>query len=132
MSMTVTKKIHFSTAARGKLKMKEGPRPVRDTPNGAVPRVSRLMALAVKFDHLIQNGVVFDQAELAEIGHVTRARVTQIMNLLLLAPDIQEEILYLPRMKKGKDRVTEREIRPLIRELEWERQREMWRELIQF
>lgn len=106
--------------------MKEGPKPVRDPPNGAVPRVSRLMALAVKFDHLIQNGVVFDQAELAEIGHVTRARVTQIMNLLLLAPDIQEEILNLPRVKKGKDRVTEREIRPLIRELEWERQREMW------
>ncbi len=45
---------------------------------------------------LIREGVVTDYAELARLGHVTRARVTQIMNLLHLAPDIQETLLFLP------------------------------------
>jgi hypothetical protein len=70
---------------------------------GRIPRISRLMALAIRFDHLIKSGQVADQAELAGLGHVTRARVTQIMNLLQLAPDIQEEILFLPRTVEGSD-----------------------------
>src|SRR5690606_20620100 len=60
---------------------------------GRVPRVTRLMALAQRFEHLLERKAVRDQAELAELGHVTRARVTQIMNFLHLAPDIQEALL---------------------------------------
>ncbi len=56
---------------------------------GRVPRVARLMALAIRFDQLIRNGTVADQADLARLGHATRARLTKIMNLLHLAPDIQ-------------------------------------------
>ena len=48
-----------------------------------------MLALAHRFDRLLQDGVVADQADLARLGHVSRARVTQIMNLLQLAPDIQ-------------------------------------------
>ena len=70
--------------------------------------------------------MVADYAELARLGHVTRARITQIMNLLNLAPDIQEEILNLPRVESGKDPVTERDLRPIVAELDWERQRKMW------
>ncbi len=55
------------------------------------------MALAIYFDQLISEGVVADQAEIARLGHVSRARVTQIMNLLSLAPDIQEE--KIPRVR---------------------------------
>lgn len=76
---------------------------------GRVPRGSKLMALAIKFDQMIRDGVVADQAELARLGHVTRARVTQIMNLLNLAPDIQEALLFLPRVAAGPDPVQERE-----------------------
>ena len=47
---------------------------------------------------MIRCGVVADYADLARLGQVIRARVTQIMNLLNLAPDIQEEILFLPRV----------------------------------
>jgi hypothetical protein len=43
---------------------------------------------------LIQQGVVKDYADLARLGQVSRARITQIMNLLNLAPDIQEPILF--------------------------------------
>jgi len=68
-----------------------------DVESGNIPRISRLMALAIKFDGLVRHGEVRDYADLARLGYVTRARITQIMNLLNLAPDIQEEILFLPR-----------------------------------
>ena len=82
----------------------------RDAVNtGKLPRVTRLMALAIKFEGLIREGVVRDYADLARLGHVTQgARMTQIMNLLLLAPDIQEEILFLPKTMAGRDPVSER------------------------
>jgi hypothetical protein len=59
---------------------------------------------------LIRNEVVRDYADLARLGHVSRARVSQIMDLLLLAPGIQEEILGLPPVESGDDPVTEREL----------------------
>ena len=62
------------------------------------------MALAIRFDGLLHDGAVKDQAELALLDHVSRARVTQIMNLLMLAPDIQESILFLPRTMRGRER----------------------------
>ena len=58
-----------------------------------IARISRLMALAIKFQDVVDRGEVTDYADLARLGHVTRARLTQIMNLLHLAPEIQEEIL---------------------------------------
>ncbi len=66
------------------------------------------MALAIRLDQLIRDGVVADQAELARLGHLTRARLTQIMNLLCLAPDLQEQILFLPLTERGRDAFTEK------------------------
>ena len=57
------------------------------------------LALAIRFDQLIRDGVVTDQAELARLGHVSRARLTQIMNLLNLAPDIFEALFILSRRR---------------------------------
>lgn len=128
--LTVTKKIHFSMAKKGKRQIKSGPAPVSDTPDGRVPRISRLMALAIKFDRMIADGLVRDQAEIAELGHVTRARLTQIMNLLHLAPDIQEEILHLPSITKGRDPVTERHVRTIAAEMNWKVQRQIWERAI--
>jgi hypothetical protein len=85
------------------------------------------MALAIRFDQLIREGAVADQAELARLGHVSRARVTQIMNLLNLAPDIQEELLFLPALEQGKDALTERDLRAISAELDWEIQRREWK-----
>ena len=67
--------------------------------------------------------------DLARLGHVTPARVSQIMSLLLLAPAIQEELLFLPRVLKGRDPITERPVLLMATELDWQRHREMWREL---
>jgi hypothetical protein len=84
------------------------------------------MALAIRLDQMIKDGIVIDQAELARLGHVTRARLTQIMNLLLLAPDIQEAILGLPMSVMGRDAVTERDVRRLTAEPSFLKQRQMW------
>ena len=57
---------------------------------------------------------------------MTRAWITQILNLLNLAPDIQEALLFLPRMERGKDPVTERELRAVVAVPDWRKQRRMW------
>jgi len=57
----------------------------------------------------------------------SRARITQIMNLLYLAPDIQEQLLLLPRIEKGNDRPLERDLRPIATVLDWRKQRQMWK-----
>jgi hypothetical protein len=80
-------------------------------------------------EDLCRRGEVADFAELARLTMVTRARMTQIMNLLLLAPDIQEEILYLPRSSGGLDPIREKAVRPIAAVPDWERQRVMWREM---
>jgi hypothetical protein len=60
------------------------------------------MALAIRFERLLRDSQVASYAELGRLGHVTRARVSQIMNLLYLAPDIQEAVLFLPRTERGR------------------------------
>jgi hypothetical protein len=86
--------------------------PERFNRKGNIPRVARLLALAIRFDGLVRRGEVQDYADLARLGYVTRARITQIMNLLNLAPDIQEDILFLPNTTKGRDLILERYLRP--------------------
>ncbi|HEV7279608.1 MAG TPA: hypothetical protein VGN57_05295 [Pirellulaceae bacterium] len=87
------------------------------------------MALALRFEELLGRGEIVDQADLARLAQVTRARVTQIMNLRLLAPDIQEELLFLSSVEKGRDPLTVMQLQPIAGEPDWKRQLEMWREL---
>ncbi len=91
--LTITKRVHFEKGRRTRKVLKEGSPPEVVT-LGPVPRLSRLMALAIYMEGLIREGHVADYAELARLAQVSRARITQIMNLLHLAPDIQEEILF--------------------------------------
>ena len=95
-------------------------------PQGNVPKITRLMALAIRLKKLVDDGHVTDYAELAELGHVTRARVTQIMNLLHLAPDIQEDILFFPKTDNGRDPIGERDIRSICAIIDWRKQRALW------
>jgi hypothetical protein len=91
-----------------------------------IPRITRLMALAIKFQSMVDQGEVRDYADLARLGYVTRARLTQIMNLLLLAPDIQEAML-ISQKESG---IPERRLRAAIREVNWVTQRVLLSELI--
>ncbi len=93
---------------------------------GSIPRVSKLMALAIRLERLVTQGEIRDYADIARLGLITRARTTQIMNLLNLAPDIQEEILFLPRTLKGYDPISERDLRPIAAIMDWGKQRQMW------
>jgi hypothetical protein len=98
-------------------------------PRGRVPRVSRLLALALRMDELMRAGVIDDYATLAELAHVSRARITQITNLLVLAPDIQETLLFLPRTQRGRDPIHLSQLQPLAAILDWGQQRSLWRTL---
>ena len=96
---------------------------------GRVPRVARRLALAHRIEALVRAGDLRDYADAARRLGLTRARVTQLMNLLLLAPAIQEEILDLPLVTEGRDPISERQLRPITAEPMWQRQLEMWRAL---
>jgi hypothetical protein len=94
----------------------------------AIPRVTRLLALAHYLEDEVRSGGVKDYAELARVLGVTRARMTQLLNLLLLAPDIQEQVLNLPAVEKGREPVAEHNLRRVAVEPDWARQREEWAE----
>ncbi len=125
----VTVELTLAPARRSKKEAPEPPRTrVAVASQGRVPRVARLMALAITFQEMIDRGEIRDYAELARLGYVSRPRVTQIMNLLNLAPNIQEEILFLPPAF-GRGAITERHLRQLNSIADWSEQRRLWGEL---
>lgn len=99
---------------------------VRQLPTSdAISRIARLMALAIRFEGLVNDGTVRDYAELARRGHVTRARMTQIMKLLDLASDIQELLLFLPPIRG----LNERNLRRIVSTVDWREQRRRFQKL---
>jgi len=98
-------------------------------PPGRLPRITRLLALAVRFEDLLRNGTAKDYAELARLGGVSRSRITQIMHLRQLAPALQERILWLPASSSAAGAVTERVVRRLTQCLDWREQIKMFERL---
>ena len=96
------------------------PDPVSKPVQAQIPRVTRLMALAIKFQDMVDRGEVHDYADIARLGYVSRARMTQIMNLLLLAPDLQEQLLFFPTETS----IQERHLRSHVKLANWHDQRE--------
>ena len=94
--------------------------------SGRIPRIARLVALASRMQTMIDSGQVESFQQLAELGRISQPRMTQIMSLLNLAPDIQEELLYLPEVIQGKAAIHEKLLRPLTTEMDWRVQRRMW------
>ena len=115
--------VNFSERRRDSRRRPDQGNPAR------ISRVSRLIALAIRFGDLMRSGEVTTYAELAGLGRVTRARMTQIMSLLCLAPDIQEEILFLPRTVKGRDRVQLRHLLSIAALSDWRQKRARWKDL---
>ncbi len=122
---TITKKIHFRQGRGSRKVMETGEAPNVDAP-APIPRISRLLALAIQMQGYVARGEVTDYADLARLAHVTRARITQLMNLLLLASDIQEEILF---MIVDSPAITERSLRPITAIPDWSRQRAAWKKM---
>lgn len=100
------------------------PKPVRRYP----ARVARQLALAHALQKRVASGEFRDYADMARALGLTRARVTQLMDLLLLAPDIQAEILHLS-FPPGKQPICERHLRQVARSPIWAEQRTRWAEI---
>lgn len=83
-----------------------------------------MMALAIWFDELIRKGEVKHFAELAKLGQVSRTQLSNVMNLLLLAPEIQEHLLFLPRVGPGECSFRLRDLQPTARMTLWDTQRQ--------
>lgn len=118
------------------------PRPPHGSPQPAagaahpepdrLPRVTEVLALAVEFESLIECREAHNYAELARRFGLSRERVSQIVHLNFLAPDIQMEILYLPPAPSGRYPISEVAVRGIARELSWAAQRERWNALKRF
>ena len=96
---------------------------------GRAPRVTWFLALAHEIERRIRAGELDDLAHAARTFGLTRARITQIVSLTLLAPQIQEEILAMPPVKEGRDPISERALRSMVAEPMWGRQIVSWQEL---
>jgi hypothetical protein len=114
---------HVAASRRGPATGGSAPAEPAEADVGRVPRISVLMALAIRFDGLLRDGTVPNLTELARLAHVTQPRMTQIMNLLHLAPDIQEALLFLPSVRGRDECVSERDLRKVASRPRWCQQR---------
>ena len=127
-TLTIELPVHFQRCGPGSRKELRPGTQTPPLPPGRVPRVARLMALALRFDALVRSGPIRTYSELASLGQVTRARVCQIMNLLYLAPDIQEALLFLPPTVRGRDPIILADLMAIAATLDWRKQRRLWRQ----
>ncbi len=128
-TLTIEWAVHFRRAGHGAGKLLQaGTAPVAPPiAAGRVPRVARLMALALRFEDMIRRGQVKSHVDLARLGRVTTARISQIINLVLLAPDIQEAVLFLPAVQRGRAPVLLSQLLPIAATPDWASQRRKWR-----
>ena len=91
---------------------KEPPPPPPDGPKQPT-RLARMLALAHLVERRVESGELRDYAAAARTLGISRARMTQLMNLLVLSPMIQERILT------GENAFSERGLRPLLCRINW-------------
>lgn len=116
------------TGALHRVQRRQGKRFVAEPPPGPVRRPARaavMVALAHKIQAAIDGGVVRDRAEVARRLGFTRARITHILDLTLLAPDLQEQVLEFHAVD-GVEPLSERSLRAVARVASWEEQRQRW------
>ena len=94
-----------------------------------IPRIAQLMALARHIDDLVCSGALGSYAVAARLGHVSRARMSQILALVHLAPDLQEQLLFLKRPARGRTAPVLRQVLHVAAALDWDEQRRRWRRL---
>jgi len=85
-----------------------------------------MLALAHRLQAAIDRGDYRDRAELARQMGFTRARVTQLLDLTMLAPDIAERVLFLEAVDDVEP-LSERALRDIVRHESWAEQRGAWR-----
>ena len=119
-----TGKLHLVRRGHGHGFWATPPPPAR-MPVRRPARVAVMLALAHKIQDAIDRGAVRDQAEAARRLGITRARVTQLLDLTMLAPDIQEAVLDLESVD-GVEPLCGHALRVVVRVGRWDSQRECW------
>lgn len=131
MSATIEREFHQGIRAgrrggwRREVRSGAAEAPATDPAPARAHPLARRMALAITSLRLIQGGAVADAASLAGVAGVTRARMTQLLNFTLLAPDLQAALLDLP----AEAAISERDLRPIMALLDWRAQRRAWQRL---
>jgi hypothetical protein len=118
--------IQFPLNTTGPRRKESSPHEVNRSEIGRVPRVTQVMALVIQLQDMIERGDARDYADLARLGCLTRERMSQIMELVWLAPDIQKEILEFPPNERGRFPVSEVAARRVAEKLDWAEQRGLW------
>ncbi|MBN2717051.1 MAG: hypothetical protein JXX14_14465 [Deltaproteobacteria bacterium] len=101
------------------------PIPTPRVPVRKPARVALMLAFAHSLEEAINNGEYTDRADAARKLGLTRARISQLLDLLMLAPDIQEKILFMERVD-GIEPTSERALRKVVAVESWGEQREMF------
>ena len=123
--LSVTTQLHVQRERAGRKRLSEKPAKEAQSPS-RVPHIARMMALAIRFQGMLEAGVVRNQTELARLARVTQPRMTQILNLTFLAPEIQEALLFLG----SETAVSEKALRQITMLVIWNSQRRTWKRLI--
>lgn len=121
--------ITFSLKGRHRYERVEEPLHHRET---WLPRITEALALAIHFEDMVQSGQAKDYADVARLAGLCRERVSQIVRLIFLAPDIQLEVLSLSRTVQGRCSISEVALRRIANELDWSTQRQLWFETKEF
>jgi hypothetical protein len=98
---------------------------------GRLPRITQVLALAIHLEDMIRRGEAKDYTDLSRLSCLCRERISQIVRLKYLAPDIQVELLYLPPTKNGRFPISETALRKIANLLSWVNQRREWKALKQ-
>ena len=119
-------RVHFRSGRHGHMRLETGEGPSVSAEPGRLPRISRLMALAIRFDGLVREGVVADQAELARLGHVSRGANHADHEPLAFGPRYPRGIAVptTGRARQGPDQGAPSA--PIAAVSDWQKQRRMW------
>ena len=108
-----------------------GIEPISSHRIGRLPRITQVLALAIHLEDMIRRGEAKDYADLSRLSCLCRERISQIVRLNYLAPDIQVEILYFPPTDKGRFPISETAMRKIANILSWVDQRREWQSIKQ-
>ena len=92
------------------------------------PQIRNTLILAHQIQQLVDEGKIKHPRKTCKWLNLSVTRMDQVMNTLFLCPTIQDEILSMdtPAIKT----ITEFNVRPLLKEVDWDDQLSQWQTLI--
>ena len=129
MSASFSVEVHLSSGHCGHKQIHQGKKPKHAKPS-RLPRITRLMALAIKYEQLLKSGEIYGQEALARLAGIDRSLISRILRLRLLSPRIQEQLLNLSEITKGREELGLTKLIPLTRIHSWSKQETAFAELL--